>query len=870
VLGGLGPRIRDLTAAAQRGTATPGELRAGADSLGRFGVGGVSALAGLQPLAAARTSLADVALAAALPQAAGAQQSAVALGAWLRAQARLAEFRDGASALVAAPTPDRHIAVAETLDCASHRYDAWVTALPAGRLGEQRAAAPAGLLLGGFGWVENLAPGASETRPGGYVHAPTLAHAATAGVLRSAYLTHNPDGTGSGALSLDLSSARVRVARDLLDGIREGQPLAALLGYLIERRLHEQQASRFVLLLRALAPLLAGRLTGRADSPPQQARESLAANNVVDGLALLALDRSQVLAALATPPADNPYLTAGWPPPTPAETAAVTQALDAAAAAKDAAADLLLAEEVYQLVQGNTARTAAVANAAAAGDAPVDPEVLHIPTRAAALTHRFAVLLPTAPPGTGGWSAATPRAAAEPRLAAWAETRLGPATAIVVHVAADGSRTTLDAAGLSALDIVCDAADPQVLATRLQAALPGIGTGPLPATTDPAWPAGLRSIGEAAAVAAALQRVAASARPLTPASLSRPNDQPSRVPDLSDLAGRVQAAAAGLGAAAAALQAAMTTTPAVPDAVLAALNVLRGYGISPPGGAAAAEAALAEANRRERAAAGLLTPPGPVGSALAQAVAEAVFGPGFLILSPVSAGPADLYAAALGALQTGQAQIRQWLRDAASVRPAIARYASFLLLADAGVAPPAASAPALAVAQLAALGTAGTTTWLPLGLPAGAASPDAPVTSLVLEVPAGYLPATAVAGIVVDEWDEQFPRRDADGTTTVTTGLAVNTTAPGARPPQALLIAVSPDGARWTASGLLGVLRETRELARLRAVTLERSTLAGRILPALQEESWSLQGEETLDVRTIATSLSQVANFPPFVTEPGP
>ena len=191
--------------------------------------------------------------------------------------------------------------------------------------------------------------------------------------------------------------------------------------------------------------------------------------------------------------------------------------------------------------------------------------MLRIPARAAALTHRLAVLCPSAAPGTGGWSAATPRATAEPRLAAWAETRLGPATAIVVHVAPDGSRTTLDAAGLSALDILYDATDPQALAARLRAALPAIGTGPLPATTDPAWPAGLRSVGEVAAVAAALRRMIASARPLTPAALSRPSDQPSRTTDLSDLAGRAQAAAAGLGAATASLRAAMAATPVVPQ-----------------------------------------------------------------------------------------------------------------------------------------------------------------------------------------------------------------------------------------------------------------------------------------------------------------
>ena len=49
---------------------------------------------------------------------------------------------------------------------------------------------------------------------------------------------------GRDVFSVDLSSARVRTALGLLDGIRAGQPLAALLGYRIERRLRAGGASR--------------------------------------------------------------------------------------------------------------------------------------------------------------------------------------------------------------------------------------------------------------------------------------------------------------------------------------------------------------------------------------------------------------------------------------------------------------------------------------------------------------------------------------------------------------------------------------------------------------------------------------------------
>ena len=69
------------------------------------------------------------------------------------------------------------------------------------------------------------------------MHAPSLAHASTAAVLRSGYLTHR--GSAQSPLQIGLSADRVRLALHLLDGIREGQTLGALLGYRLERSMHD-------------------------------------------------------------------------------------------------------------------------------------------------------------------------------------------------------------------------------------------------------------------------------------------------------------------------------------------------------------------------------------------------------------------------------------------------------------------------------------------------------------------------------------------------------------------------------------------------------------------------------------------------------
>ena len=131
---------------------------------------------------------------------------------------------------------------------------------------------PAGVYLGGYGWVEDLQPGpprtevtASALRTGtdfrlsersGFVHAPSLDHAATVAVLRRASHPFRPHpGSAGRPLAIDLSSGRARTAQYLLDGVRSGQPLSALLGYRFERALHERGLDVFIDAFRFIAPI---------------------------------------------------------------------------------------------------------------------------------------------------------------------------------------------------------------------------------------------------------------------------------------------------------------------------------------------------------------------------------------------------------------------------------------------------------------------------------------------------------------------------------------------------------------------------------------------------------------------------------------
>ena len=194
------------------------------------------------------------------------------------------DFRKSLEALKVLKTDKLSMLMRGTLDLSSHRLDAWVTSFATKRLKTMRQKDPAGVYLGGYGWVEDLQPGPPRTEvtpppgePGpvfgfrndpGFVHAPSLDHAATVAVLRSGHLTRfgrTPDPQAD-PLAIDLSSERARTAQYLLDGVRSGQPLAALLGYRFERALHERGLDVFIDAFRHIVPIKSARVdeTGQA------------------------------------------------------------------------------------------------------------------------------------------------------------------------------------------------------------------------------------------------------------------------------------------------------------------------------------------------------------------------------------------------------------------------------------------------------------------------------------------------------------------------------------------------------------------------------------------------------------------------------
>lgn len=808
-----------------------------------------------QPIEAARMTYAEMAITATSEKARKIFAD-LAIYAWSNARAELDDMRE-ALAVLADETigeDERKILVGETLDVASHRLDAWITALVERRRRTRRAAKPGATLIGAYGWAEGIAP-AGPRESEGYIHAPSVPHAATAGVLRGAYRAHERQ-----AFAIDLTSARVRDAMDLIEGIRQGQSLAALIGYRIERAMHEGKLDAFIFSLRVVAPLVQGRLTDR-DEPETGAQEALAPSNVVDGIRLTEMwknGRDGVIAAISRKPENNPYVTT-WAAPTEPELKRLDKYINNAAAALDAVADLLLAESVHQLVKGNSERASAAIDAAATGDSPVPiPDVALTPAGGAIVTYKLMIV-----GGGTPWNDQRPRAKASPEIEGWAAARLGDPARIIVHDDGNDRRTLADA-GLCALDLVYGAPEPISLHNALRTALGLTAETVLAETADPAWPGGSIALGEAVILAAAMRQLLATATPAAGEDIALvvENLRATGTATLAATAARAQTALAGFGAAI------DTLTEAIDDddARERALTALHGYGVAPPmGGQRADVAALALAAGRQRHERAATILSGDTTRETLIEAGHAIFGDGFWILAPLdpaAAGP-EAWDSALKTPPAGATAtaVRRWLADMGSVRDGVSRYNEVLLLAEA-----LGTALRPRIAQIAALGENMPESWIaePLATP-----PDGAVTSWLIDAVPDYGPGKPTVALVVDQFTERLPQppfrlnpEDQEKPPRHVSGIAMHARAASARPPQALLLPVPPDKKPWSSARIEAVLDDTIELAKLRTVRLEHTAVAAQILPAIYTQSWSLQGEKILDYKELLTDTTAISVMP--------
>jgi hypothetical protein len=319
---------------------------------------------------------------------------------------------------------------AGAIDAASYRLDAWVTAMASDRLHTMRASTSLGAHLGAYGWVDAPLPPSTAPTDGiapfpdptseGFVHGARLEHARTGALLRAAYLSRANAGAEA-PYAIDLSSDRVRMARQLIAEVGSGANLAELLSTRIERLMIQKGLGTELPALRAQFPL---------DSGDGRQR--------IDGVAL-------AQAWQKTPPAAN-----------------LLPVANVLGTTLDAVGDLLLAEAIHQQSSGRPNRARTAISALETGVAlPANFDVVETQPDATNVSWRL-----ISPVSEGG-------------LDAWISGLVGDPVQLAATVVRDGSppqTASLASLGISAkglLAFVENGPDATALATKFAVAAGG-------------------------------------------------------------------------------------------------------------------------------------------------------------------------------------------------------------------------------------------------------------------------------------------------------------------------------------------------------------------------------------------------------------
>lgn len=706
----------------------------------------------------------------------------------------------------------------ESLGLGIHRIDAWVSSLAGERLAAKRRQRPAGIQLGAYGWLLDLAP-SDDPVTQGFIHAPSLSHAATAAVLRSGWQAFGIDAADA-PLSVDLSSDRVRGGTWILDGVRNGQDLAETLGSRFERFLHDGRLDDWIERIRRIVLDVTG-----AGGPPSAVVDGLlvarafsdAERNPVEG------ELHRRLRAETAPTAD---------PAESAEGARVRRALTAVAADLDSVADLTMAQSVHALLRGNSESASAALAVTGGGDAAVPPITVTASQRDAQLvSHRVVAVWPVDGPPPAATSVL---GVAEPRLTAWLESLLpapGRVSAGVVVRDATGAvagrgTVTLADVGLRSLEAAHLAGgQPGQAGSRLGRIVAAVAAdrslegGSVEIAFDVAG-RGHMSVDDFGLLAVAALDAAGRGRALRPADLVVAGGDPTAaVEDVVELADRLSAVEEQLDQIAADLAA---SDPAVVRAAL-----LRASAIDVPGAVAAIEADATDeslatvlaalVDRRTAAGTG-------IDDTAVDGIAEHLHRlvNGVVTILPVftPAPDADRSVSAASARLVADVDDmgHRWLRQVARVRPAVGALNDVLLLAETMSGTPLAR---LGVVQLPHHDEG----WAATGPIVGRRERLALLSLTGTDVLAAE--DQPLAGFLVDGWTEGIPASDQ------LSGIAVHFDAPTARAPNAVLLSVVDEQDGFSADGISAQLLHVINLMKLRAIPPTGLAEHGHYLPTI-------------------------------------
>jgi hypothetical protein len=342
-----------------------------------------------------------------------------------QAYIELVDLVESLGILSALPTARLERCFAEHLDTLTYRSDAWVTGYLSSVLNSRRNSAnnKTGTYVGAYGWLHSIVSNTGKSfADAGYVHAPSLAQASTAALLKNAF--HQSDAKVS-SFEIDLSSERVRKGLFLLEGLQAGHAMSALLGYQFERALHDDEQYLDMLNLRNSHGLKNKNLiNGNETASPL----------IVDGLKLIQNKN---------------------------ELTQYAKYINDLEQSVDALSDIVMAEAVHQYSIGNIDRAASVLKSLTDNAPPVSPEFVKTPrTSQMQLTNRVCLLFDDLTNRSSNLS--TPRAKVSPEINYWLIQKIGLLSQICLSVAelsADGSPITpvtisLNELALEPIDLV--------------------------------------------------------------------------------------------------------------------------------------------------------------------------------------------------------------------------------------------------------------------------------------------------------------------------------------------------------------------------------------------------------------------------------
>ena len=693
----------------------------------------------------------------------------------------------------------------------------------------------------------------------GFVHAPSPEHADAAAILRAGWESRNAEGNAPTTLAVRLNSPRVRSALALLEGIGQGDSLSSLLGYQLERMLHDRHLDSLIFKLRRRFPL-----------KTDQATSSFAAT--IDGMAAInARSIPAVWEGLGIPASDR---------------AAVLLLLDQLHSQFDAFGDLMLTESVFQTVKGSPARAAAALRTLNASGQLHQPEVVRTPSSGSLVTFRTGVVFQRTNFLNRWGPTLTPRATISPQLNNWLASQLPDPRKVIVNATSGevAEKLTLADLDVQPVDLLAMFPEQNVVASennqlawlvqsvfRKKLSLPASATVKIDFTNRTTESPDELTILEVSPLVHNLRMLLAGARLLTADDFLREGVQGAlpvfNTRDIEralakivrderqpvSLANQILAARADLETK---LQA-NGSIEVLQTAWTALLEVLaQGSRWSSQNLSLEISRVFDESqsqlllNTAEHAATGfqrmqadadaliskLTAAPAADKFSICEQLAERLFGNAFRVCPTVQLTNVPVVAHARTtdlSKNLDPLSLENWQCHSALVHAVFRTYRQCVLLRDALAAPGADRS--LTIIQFNSP-TAPAGFWV--GAEMRGTDPRDDISqnfggtlSLALELPNNWNPQQAFAGFVFDEWTELLPARET------TTGVSFHFNQPDTEPAQVMLLAVCPaEGENWRWDYLTEMISETFDRARKRLVSFQHiktNPALAHLLPAL-------------------------------------